>query len=129
VNATSTDERIDRALREHRERVRRAIERGGLPTQAEIYAAEEAIGKAYNAVEDLAVRVAGIADIENSIDAADYAVTLEQIGLVAAFAVDLLDLEIPQLRERAEQLRAAVGPLNSVRLNSIRHVEGRGDDA
>lgn len=115
MNATATDERIDRALHEHRERVRQAIERGGLPTQAEIDAAEKTLQEAYDAVEALAVRVAGIAEIANSSDEAPYPVTLEQVGLVAAFAADLLQLEIPQLLDRAEQLHNAIGPLNSVR--------------
>jgi hypothetical protein len=44
-------------------------------------------------------------------------VTRAQIGLVAALASDLLDLELDQLRCEAERLRAAIGPLDVVRRN------------
>jgi len=100
------------------ERIQRAIEWGGLPTEAEILEAEEAIANAYNVVESLRFRVEGIAELENKNDAdPPYTVTLEQIGLIAAFTADLLDLEIPQLQQEADQLRGAIGPLNSIRRN------------
>lgn len=110
---TAVDEREERYRLES---VKRAIEWGGLPTEAEILEAEEAITNAYNAVESLRVRVDGIAELENSRDDdPPYKVTLEQIGLVAAFTADLLDLEIPQLQGEADRLRAAIGPLGTIR--------------
>jgi len=60
--------------------------------------------------------VSGIAEIENGVrDAPPYMVTLEQIGLVAALASNLLDLEIDQLQHEAERLRDAIGPLDTIR--------------
>jgi len=112
---TAFDERVEREIKEGRERIQQAVELGGLPTEAEILEAEEAITNAYNAVEALAVRVEWIAEIENSLnDDPPYTVTLEQIGLVAAFTVDLLDLEIPQLQRQADRMRDAIGPLGTI---------------
>jgi hypothetical protein len=120
VNATS-NELVERAVREHRERVQQAVERGGLPTEAEIDAAETALTEAYALVEAIAWRVAGIGEIENGDpDCVAYTVTSAQIGLVAAFASHVLDLEVPQLRDQAARIRDAVGPLDTVRRNQAR---------
>ena len=114
--ATAFSERVEREIQERREKVQRALDWGGLPTEAEILEVEEAITNAYNAVESLRVRVDGIAELEGYRDGdPPYTVTLEQIGLVAAFTADLLDLEIPQLQGEADQLRSAIGPLGTIR--------------
>ncbi len=113
---TATEQLLDRAIQEQREKVQRAIDRGGLPTEAEILEVEAALANACDAVEALSHRVEGIAEIENCRDDdLSYTVTLEQIGLVAAFTADLLDLEIPQLQQEADRLRHAIGPLDSIR--------------
>jgi hypothetical protein len=113
---TETDKLLDRKTEEAKGRIHRAIDRGGLPTEAEIDAVDTAIMEAYNLVEDLAVRVSGIAEIENGAhDAPPYTVTLEQIGLVAAVASDLLDLQLDQLHHEAMRIRNAIGPLDTIR--------------
>jgi hypothetical protein len=115
---TATEQLLDRKIQEQREKVQQAIARGGLPTEAEILEVEAALANAYNAVEALSFRVEGIAEIENCHDDdLSYTVTLEQIGLVAAFTADLLDLEIPQLQQEAGRLRGAIGPLGSIQRN------------
>jgi len=115
--STTIQEQVEALDALRAERIQAAVARGGLPTEAEIDAADRAIANAYNAVEKLAVRVEWIAELEDVGDEVPYAVTLEQIGLVAAFTADLLDLEIPQLQQAADRLRGAIGPLDTIRRN------------
>jgi hypothetical protein len=115
VNTTATEKVLDRKTREADERIRRAIDRGGLPTEAEFDAIDAALSKAYNLIEAVASRVAGVAEIEHVSDPPPYTVTLEQIGRVAVLASDLLDLDIPQLQREAERMRDTIGPLDTIR--------------
>jgi hypothetical protein len=112
---TTTTDRIDRGIQERDARVSRAIKRGGLPTEVEVDAIDKAFQKAYDLLEAVASRVAGISEIENYSDAPPYTVTLDQIGLVAALASDVLDLDLDQMRREAERLRDAIGPLDTIR--------------
>lgn len=90
--ATATDKLIEREERERLAYVQRAIERGGMPTEAEILEAEAAFRDAYNKLEAISFRLDGITEADTT--ELPSPVVLEHVGLIAGFA-STLDIESP----------------------------------
>lgn len=98
------------------EQIQRAIERGGLPTEAEAEAVFIEGQKAFDRAERLAWRVAGIAEATCGSDVPD--ITMEQIGVVAVVADRLAD-RAQDFAELAEKLRKPISALDVIRSEQL----------
>jgi hypothetical protein len=118
--STSTQARIEQMIeredRELREGLDRSLNRGGMPAEAEFLEVEAKLGAAFNTLEDLTIRLRGIADFagKGKDSPSLPAVTSEHVGLVAGFARSL-DVDLAQLRQEVDVVEAAVYDLETIR--------------
>lgn len=112
---TRLDAIIEREDRERREDLQRALDRGGMPTDAEFVKAEAMLRAAYDQLEALGWRVSGIAGILDDPDLElPFPVTSEHVGLVAGYG-HLLDTDLRELGQVLARLKQAVYDLELIR--------------
>src|SRR5437868_3418452 len=92
------DEMAEREQRERRESLQRALDRGGMPSEAEFLNAEAKLRDAFNTLEDLGIRLRGISKFAGCGGELPFDVTSEQIGLVAGF-VCMLTADVDECRQ------------------------------
>lgn len=111
----TVDAMIERDREERRQSLARILERGGMPTEDDYRAVEAKLNDAFNALEELGIRVRAIAGFSDEPEVSlPFAVTFENIGHVAAFA-DTFGLDVNEMRGSVKVLSDAVGDLESVR--------------
>jgi hypothetical protein len=107
-----TDAIIRREIESDDERIRRALERGGLPTEAEAEKLHRDLMGLLEELEAITWRVEGIALSDGGGDIPE--VTLEQIGVVAMLISDLKG-EIGTLASLHERIGSRVSSLFGIR--------------
>jgi hypothetical protein len=110
---TSTDEIIRRELESDDKEIRRAIESGGLPTEAEVVTLYRDLTGVLEQLERLTWRVEGIARSDVGKDL-PFDVSLEQIGAVAMLTDDV-EREIETLTSLNGRARNAMSSLTAIR--------------
>jgi hypothetical protein len=114
----STSTKLARLVEEEEDAVQRAIERGGLPTEAEGEAIMRDLSNAISGeLESVMLRVEGIAKSSEG-DDLPFTVSLEQIGVVAVLADDV-ERYAAELHECAARMLKTVGALGSTRQNQL----------
>jgi hypothetical protein len=114
----STSTRIDRLIEEEEDAVRRAIERGGLPTEAEGEAIFHQLSNVTSGdLEAVMLRVEGIAKSSEG-DDLPFTVSLEQIGVLAVLADDV-ERSAAELHESSARLQKTVGALAAARQEQL----------
>jgi hypothetical protein len=121
---TSADSIIRREIESDEAKIRRAVERGGLPTEAEVGAVYDALTDAGEQLEALAWRIEGIALSDVGEDVPE--VTLEQLGVLATLASDTGDA-ITTLTGMHQRIAARTSSLLAIRAEQ--QSSKRGDDA
>jgi hypothetical protein len=109
---SSTDTIIREAIEADDERIRRAVERGGLPTEADARKLHHDLTGLLEELEKITWRVEGIALSDMGDDIPE--VTLEQIGVVAMLSADI-EGEIGTLTSLRERMASRVSSLSAVR--------------
>jgi hypothetical protein len=109
---TSITETIAKMVEQQDERLRLALERGGLPTDEEATAVYNGLVHEFGIVEQLTWRVEGIALAD--VGDLPFAVTAEQLGILAVLTDDVERLA-EDLREQTKKLRHAFSSLASLR--------------
>lgn len=94
------------------ERIQQAVERGGLPTEAEADAIYEALQAVFNLLEDVAYRVSGVC--ESSLGEKLPVITLEDLGVIAVI-VDSVKVQSRDFARFNENIEAAVFALDAIR--------------
>jgi hypothetical protein len=112
VNATAIDKLLEEQEQDRLEAVKRALERGGMPTEAEIAKVTRALADAFNGLENIAVRLDGITSAKH--EELPFTVTFEHVGLIAGFT-KVLDIEIDQLRRTADKVDNEIFELDTIR--------------
>src|SRR5712692_9107356 len=106
----STSTRIARLIEEEEAAIRRAIERGGLPTEAESEAIFRQLSNVTSGdLESVMLRVEGIAKSSEG-DDLPFTVSLEQLGVVAVLADDV-ERSAAELHEISARIRTAIHAL------------------
>jgi hypothetical protein len=105
--------------------IRRAVETGGLPTEAEVVAVYDALTDAGEQVEALTWRIEGISASDVGKDVPE--VTLEQLGVVAMLASDT-EGAIATLTRMHERIAMRISSLTAIRTEQ-QHDKGGGSDA
>lgn len=116
----------DALTQRQRDHVRMAVERGGLPTEAEEKELYAAFGHAFNLLESLEFRIEGIAESGDGSDVPT--ITLADIGVVAVIASDV-EREIDEYTNKLNQIRRAVFSLEAIRLEQGSKAEPKEGDA
>jgi hypothetical protein len=111
---STTDELIRREVDRDAATIRRAVERGGLPTEAE---AKEVYGDLLDVLErleGLTSRVEGIATSDTGADV-PFEVSLEHLGVIGMLTSDV-EGEIEALASEVRRMRKAMSSLIAIRL-------------
>jgi hypothetical protein len=110
---SSTDALIQRKIDNEEKRVRRAIEDGGLPTEAEAKAVWSALTDVGEQLHALTGRIEGIAASDMG-DDLPFEVSLEQIGAVAMLTHDVA-AEVGTLLSLNERAESRISQLLAIR--------------
>jgi hypothetical protein len=121
---SNTETLIRREIEADEERIRRALERGGLPTEAEVQKVHHNVTGLLEELELITWRVEGIALSDGGNDIPE--VTLEQIGVVAMLVHDA-EGEIGTLTSLCERIGSRVSSLSGIRAQQQFDRERRGD--
>jgi hypothetical protein len=110
---STTEAIIQREIDRDAAEIQRALDRGGLPTEAEVRAVYESLTDLIEHLEGLTWRVEGIAssDCGNHLP---FEVSLEQIGLVGMLAADARG-ELATLTNMVERISGQVTRLSAIR--------------
>jgi hypothetical protein len=106
-----TEAELQQMTEEREARIRRALDAGGLPTEAEVEAVEHQLQAAFDSLEDIAGRIKGIAGTEVG-DELPSVISLGEIGTVAVL-VGLLDRYVDDYRQMAMKMRDRIAALAS----------------
>jgi hypothetical protein len=110
---TTTDALIQRKIENEEKQVRRAVEAGGMPTEAEAKAVWSALTDVGEQLHDLTGRIEGIAASDMG-DDLPFEVSLEQIGVVAMLTHDVAG-EVGTLMSLNERAKSRVAQLLAIR--------------
>jgi hypothetical protein len=110
---SSTDAIIQREIDREEAAVQRAIERGGLPTEAEALACAEALRNVLEELHGLNGRIEGIAASDMGQDL-PFDVSLEQLGVIAMLTSDV-EGEIRTLTRENERTTSRISNLSAIR--------------
>jgi hypothetical protein len=108
----TTDELIRREIEAADERIKQAVERGGLPTEEEAQKLHHDLMDLIEQLERITWRVEGIARSSQGDDVPE--VTFEQIGVVAMLSADA-EGEIQTLTNMSERLESQMSSLSAIR--------------
>jgi hypothetical protein len=108
-----TDTIIQAEIDKNAALIQRALERGGLPTEAEAVEAHRSLADVLERLEAITGRIEGVARSDMGEDL-PFEVSLEQIGVVGMLAADV-EREITTLTRLAEQIRGRVSELSAIR--------------
>jgi hypothetical protein len=97
-----------------RERLAWAIERGGLPTEADVSALYDDLYRAHDRLEELLIRIGGIAGCEGFEIEFPFTIGFDVLGVIAVMADDVQE-RADDLQKFARKLRGSISTLDMIR--------------
>lgn len=112
--AATMQEQLEELARQDSERIQRAVERGGLPTEADADELAAALQHAFDVLEGIASRVDGISLSGDGHDL-PFAVTLADLG-VLAIITENVNRRTGDFARFSGKIAARTGALDSIRV-------------
>jgi len=106
-------ELIEKEEAQRKERIARAVERGGLPAEAELFELEDHLQSAFSVAESLEMSVRSISESDDGSELPS-PITFEQIGIVAVIA-DELEERGSEFVDFAKKMRERLRHLEMIR--------------
>jgi hypothetical protein len=107
---------IEQEEAKQRKQLAWAVERGGLPIEADVSALYDDLNQSHDRLEDLLFRIEGIAESQGLEAELPFTVEFEHLGVIAVMADDV-ESRADDLQKLAKRLRGSISDLDMVRRN------------